>query len=76
MIKVDFGSIEYEGSKVCLMAEFTTIINQFLKEGIIDNDDLNECIKLAKKSDDELAEDTGIDKEVLKMILSKIFDNI
>lgn len=76
MIKVDFGSIEYKGSKVRLMAEFTTIINQFLKEGVIDNDDLNECIKLAKKSDDELAEDTGMDKEVLGMILSKIFDNI
>lgn len=76
MIKVDFGSIEYKCSKVRLMAEFTTIINQFLKEGVIDNDDLNECIKLAKKSDDELAEDTGMDKEVLGMILSKIFDNI
>lgn len=76
MIKVELGSIEYKGNKVCLMAEFTTIINEFLKEGIINNDDLDECIKLAKKFDDELYEDTGIDKEMLGMILSKLFDSI
>ena len=54
MIKSDFGKVLVKGNTILLMTELTGIIRCMLKENIIDEDDLEEILKLAKESAESL----------------------
>ena len=54
MIKSDFGKVAVNGNSILLMAELTAIIRCMLKENIIDEDDLDEVLKLAKEPAESL----------------------
>ena len=54
MIKVEFGKVLVKGNTILLMTELTGIIRCMLKENIIDEDDLEEILKLAKESAESL----------------------
>jgi len=63
MLKAKAGHVEFYGSKIMILAELTQLINQLLVSEVIDNDDLEECVRLAKLSIEELDEEL---KEIKK----------
>ena len=56
MINVNNGNVSVEGSKVELMAELTCLI-KVLREDAFSKEDVDEVVKTAEMSPDELARD-------------------
>lgn len=65
MISCDKGQIEIEGYKPAIMAELTSLVHAFIGEQVLTEDEVDECIDLAKKSEEEI--DDGIDSMIDKM---------
>lgn len=65
MISCDKGQIEIEGRKPVIMAELTSLVRAFIGEQVLTEDEVDECIDLAKKSEEEI--DDGIDSMIDKM---------
>lgn len=65
MISCDKGKIEIEGRKPVIMAELTSLVRAFIGEQVLTEDEVDECIDLAKKSEEEI--DDGIDSMIDKM---------
>lgn len=57
MINVNNGNVSVEGSKVELMAELTCLIKALREDGSFSKDDIDEVVKTAEMSPDELARD-------------------
>ena len=53
MLKVNAGCVEFQGTKVFILSEVTTLIHALL-ETSIDKDDILYAVDLATKSDEEL----------------------
>lgn len=47
MLKIDFGKIEFKGSRIVLMSELTALMCTLLRKGVVDEDELQECVKMA-----------------------------
>ena len=58
MLKSSKGMTEIEGSKINLFAEYAVLTRSLLQKEIFNMDDINECIKLAQMSDEELNKET------------------
>ena len=65
MISCDKGQIKIEGRKTIIMVEFTSLVHAFIGEQVLTEDEVDECIDLAKKSEEEI--DDGIDSMIDKM---------
>ena len=57
MIKFEAGRLDFGGSRAELHADLVVIIHAFLEKGVLNDDSLNKCIKLAKMSDKEIEEE-------------------
>ena len=68
MIKVNKGKVEVEGIKIDLMAEFTTIVNLLVSKGTFTKEDVEMCIEIAYKSDEEINKE--IERAVIDFLLS------
>ena len=55
MIKCDFNGVEYKGSKIMLISDVTTIMHHLLEEEIVTADELIDAVRLAQKSEEEVA---------------------
>lgn len=66
MLKSNKGMTEIEGSKINLLAEYAVLTRSLLQKEIFSVDDINECIKLAQMSDEEL------NKEILESFMELI----
>ena len=53
MLKVNAGCVEFQGTKVLILSELTTMVHALL-ETSIDKDDILYAVELASKSDKEL----------------------
>ena len=62
MIFVNNELTMVEGKKVLIMAEFTQLVNTFLKKNHFTSEDVDLCIKTAMKSEEEIKSD--IDKHL------------
>ena len=76
MLRADSGTVEIEGRKLQLMSEFTQMVNRLMKCGAFTEDDIDLCIKTAKKSDEELAAEAreltdkyGLDADMIKTLM-------
>lgn len=58
MIRVDDKCVEIRGDKTKLMANLTQIINVLFNEEVMDKSDIDECVRVAYLSDDELVKET------------------
>lgn len=65
MLRSDDGTVEIRGRKLELMAEFSTLVNRLIKADVMDADEIDMCVDMAKKSDKELSE--AVDKAVKEM---------
>ena len=54
MLKIDNGLVAVKGTKIDLLAEYTTLTHRLLVENTFTLADLDCCIELAKKSEDDL----------------------
>lgn len=60
MINVNHGNVSVEGSKVELMAELTCLIKVLREDDSFSKDDIDEVVKTAEMSSDELARESLI----------------
>lgn len=76
MIKVDFNGVECKGSKIMLIADVTTIMHHLLEEEIVTADELIDAVKLAQKSEEEVAKEVDdlMEKKPEYKILDMLFD--
>lgn len=58
MIKVDDKCVEIRGKKMTLMANLTQIINVLFNDEVMDKSDIDECVRVASLSDEELKAET------------------
>ena len=65
MISCDKGQIKIEGRKTVIMAELTSLVHALIGEQVLTEDEVDERIDLAKKSEEEI--DDGIDSMIDKM---------
>ena len=65
MIKVDFNGVEHKGSKIMPIADVTTIMHHLLEEEIVTADELIDAVKLAQKSEEEVAKEVDDLMEML-----------
>lgn len=54
MIKSDFGKITIKGNTPLLMAEFSSLINGLIKEGIFSKEQIEELVKKGMKTKEEI----------------------
>ena len=76
MIKVDFNGVECKGSKIMLVADVTTIMHHLLEEEIVTADELIDAVKLAQKSEEEVAKEVAdlMEKKPEYRVLDMLFD--
>ena len=76
MIKVDFNGVECTGSKIMLVADVTTIMHHLLEEEIVTADELIDAVKMAQKSEEEVAKEVAdlMEKKPEYKILNMLFD--
>lgn len=53
MLKSNNGEIHIQGTKLDLMAEFSQLVERLVNQHVFDEDDIQMCLEMAKKSDDE-----------------------
>lgn len=71
MIKVGNGVLEISGTTIDILAELTSVMHELVVNmEVISKDDLDMCVKLAVKSDEEVNKEAN---ECLQKILS-LFD--
>lgn len=71
MLNVDGQGVEIKGKRIDLMAEYTSLTNSLIKMGVLDDDDLKLCIELAKKSEEELAENAEKAEKWIKALFAE-----
>lgn len=54
MISSNNGTVIIKGTDTIVMADLTMALKIMLERGILDTDDINECLELAQLSNDEL----------------------
>lgn len=59
MIRVDDKCVEIRGDKTKLMANLTQIINVLFNEEVMDKSDIDECVRVASLSEEELKAETA-----------------
>lgn len=59
MIKCDRGVVEIEGQRFVLKAELTTIIRALYSEKILSENEIEQCVKNSKITDEELNKRAG-----------------
>ena len=57
MLKVDKGEVSINGIKLDLMAEYTLLTHQLMDANVLTEDEIDECITIAKKSKEEVNEE-------------------
>lgn len=69
MLQIKGGeSIEIRGTKLDIMAEVTQLLRRLIEIEALDREDVDECVKLAFMSREEIAKETEeITKETEKM---------
>lgn len=76
MIKCDFNGVECSGSKIMLIADVTTIMHHLLEEEVVTADELIDAVKLAQKSEEEVAKDVAelMERRPEYKVLDRLFD--
>ena len=69
MLGINEGIIAVKGRKLDLMAEFTGLVHYLLTENCFSEEDLDMCIKTAKKSDEEVEKEIS---EAMDKLLEKL----
>ena len=69
MLFINEDIIAVKGRKLNLMAEFTGLVHHLLTENTFSEEDLDMCIKTAKKSDEEVETEAS---EALNKLLEKL----
>lgn len=69
MLVVNESTVAIRGRKLDLMAEFTALVHHLLNEDTFSEEDIDMCIKTAKKSDEEVEKEA---KEALDKLLEKL----
>ena len=59
MIRVDDKCVEIRGDKTKLMANLSQIINVLFNEEVMDKSDIDECVRVASLSEEELKAETA-----------------
>ena len=59
MIRVDDKCVEIRGDKTKLVANLTQIINVLFNEEVMDKSDIDECVRVASLSEEELKAETA-----------------
>ena len=73
MLKVENGEIEIRGKQLRLMAEYTNLTHQLIENKVFTEEDVDECIKLAKKSMKEVEEEA---KKCIDDLLTKLLEDL
>lgn len=76
MIKSDFGEVEIRGSKIVVMGELDHLITCLLREKALNENDIDEVVKQAKKHSEKSIEDEPVDFPKLKEALKRMVDEI
>ena len=76
MIKCDFNGVEYKGSKIMLISDVTTIMHHLLEEEIVTADELIDAVRLAQKSEEEVAKEVAdlMERNPEYRVLDRLFD--
>ena len=69
MLKVNSGITEISGTKETVLAELTVLMQTLVKQEVCTLDDIDECVKLSKKTEEELK------KDILDILL-KMLDSL
>lgn len=81
MISCDKGQIKIEGRKTSIMAELTRLVHALIEddgEQVLTEEEVDMCIDMAKKSDEEIDEDTEsmINKMSLEQLLRALIGTL
>ena len=71
MLKVSESSVNVSGVKIDLMAEFTLLVHSLMENGAFTEEDLDMCIKTAKKSSEDVAREA---KEAVEKLQNAVDD--
>ena len=71
MLKSNLGTVEVEGTRIELMADLSTAVRAFIKNDILDKDDIMECVNLAFDYKDE-----KVDKERIIKLLDELKEEL
>ena len=66
MLSSVYGSVEVEGTRSELLADFIILIKSFYDNDIFTKEDIEYAVKFADKSREEIAEEANCIKEELK----------
>lgn len=69
MIKSDFGMVTVDGAKPIILAELTTLL-KVLRDGGVSDTEIDHCVERAKKSKEELADES---KKRMEDVLKSMF---
>lgn len=69
MLQVNGGKVSFRGRRIDLMEEFCVLAHELLSKEVVEEDDLDMMVKIAKSTDDEISEKAS---KAMKESLEKV----